>query len=79
MVQFSSVVQSCPTLCDPMDYSTPNFPVQHQLPEPTQIHVHRIGDAIQPSYPLLSPSPPTFKLFPASGSFPRSQFFVSGG
>ena len=78
-VQFSSVVQSCPTLCDPMDCSTPNFPVQHQLPEPTQIHVHRIGDAIQPSYLLLSPSPPTFKLFPASGSFPRSQFFVSGG
>ena len=52
-VQFSSVSQSCPTLCDPMDWSTPGFPVNHQLPEPTQNHVHCISDAIQPSH-LLS-------------------------
>ena len=52
-VQFSSVAQSCPTLCDPMNRSTPGLPVYHQLPEFTQIHVHRVGDAIQPSHPLL--------------------------
>ena len=57
-VQFSSVAQSCPTLCDPMNLSTPGFPVHHQLPEFTQTYVHRVGDAIQPSHPLLSPSPP---------------------
>ena len=56
--QFSSVTQSCPTLCDPMDCSRPGFPVHHQLLEPTQTHVHLVGDAIQPSHPLLSPSPP---------------------
>ena len=56
--QFSSVAQSCPTLCDPMNYSTPGLPVHHQLPEFTQAHVHQVGDAIQPSHPLLSPSPP---------------------
>ena len=50
--------QSCPTLCDPMNRSTPGLPVHHQLPEFTQIHVHRVGDAIQPSHPLSSPSPP---------------------
>ena len=61
-VQFSSVAQSCLTLCDPMDCSTPNFPVHHQLPEPTQTHVHWVCDAIQPSHPLSSPSPPTFNL-----------------
>ena len=61
-VQFSSVAQSCPTFCDPMDCSTPGFPVHHQLPELTQTHVHRVGDAIQLSHPLLSPSPPTFNL-----------------
>ena len=55
---FSSVAQSCPTLCDPMNCSTPGLPVHHQLPEFTQTHVHRVGDAIQPSHPLLSPSPP---------------------
>ena len=54
-VQFSSVAQSCPTLCDPMDCSTPGFPVYHQLLEPTQTHVHQVSDAIQPSHPLLSP------------------------
>ena len=56
--QFSSVAQSCPALCDPMNRSTPGLPVHHQLPEFTQTHVHRVGDAIQPSHPLLSPSPP---------------------
>ena len=57
-LQFSSVAQSCPTLCDPMNHSTSGLPVHHQLPEFTQTHVHRVGDAIQPSPPLLSPSPP---------------------
>ena len=57
-VQFSSVTQSCPTLCDPMNLNTSGLPVHHQLPEFTQIHVHRAGDAIQQSYPLSSPSPP---------------------
>ena len=56
--QFSLVTQSCLTLCDPMDCSTPGLPVHHQLPEPTQTHVHWVSDAIQPSHPLLSPSPP---------------------
>ena len=55
---FSSVSQSCLTLCDPMNRSTPALPVHHQLPEFTQTHVHRVSDAIQPSHPLLSPSPP---------------------
>ena len=55
---FSSVTQSCLTLCDPMDHSTPGFPVHHQLSEFTQTHVHRVGDAIQLSHPLSSPSPP---------------------
>ena len=56
--QIRSVVQSCPTLCDPMNRSTPGLPVHHQLPEFTQNHVHRVSDAIQPSHPLSSPSPP---------------------
>ena len=56
-VQFSSVAQSCPTLCDPMNCSTPGLPVQHQLLEFTQTHVHRVSDAIQPSHPLSFPSP----------------------
>ena len=56
--QFSSVAQSCPTLCDPMNCSMPGLPVHHQLLEFTQTHVHRVGDAIQPSHPLSSPSPP---------------------
>ena len=55
--QIRSVAQSCPTLCDPMNCGTPGLPVHHQLPEFTQTHVHRVGDAIQPSRPLLSPSP----------------------
>ena len=57
-IQFSSVTQSCPTLCDPMNCSTPGLPVHHQLPEFTQTHVHRVCDAIQTSHPLSSPSPP---------------------
>ena len=58
---FSSVAQSCPTLWDPMNHSTPGLPVPHQLPESTQTHVHWVGDAIQPSHPLSSPSPPAPK------------------
>ena len=56
--QIRSVAQSCPTLCDPMNRNTPDLPVHHQLPEFTQTHVHRVNDAIQPSHPLSSPSPP---------------------
>ena len=58
IIQFSSVTQSCPTLCDPMNHNTPGLPVHHQLPEFTQTHVHRVSDAIQPSHPLSSPSAP---------------------
>ena len=61
-VQFSSVAQSCPTLCDPMNHSMPGLPVHHQLPEFTQTHVHLVGDAIQPFHPLWSPSPPALNL-----------------
>ena len=67
--QFSSVIQSCSTLCDPMDCSTPGFPVQHQFPELTQTHVHRVCDAIQPSYSLSYPSPPAFNLSQHQGLF----------
>ena len=67
--QFSSVTQSCPTLCDPMDCSMPGFPVHHQLPELTQARVHRVSDAIQPPHPLLSPSPPAFNLSQHQGLF----------
>ena len=67
-VQFSSVAQSCLTLCNPMDCSTPGFPVHHQLLELTQTHDHRVGDAIQPSHPLLSPSP-AFNLSQHQGLF----------
>ena len=65
----SSVAQSCPTLWDPMDCSMPGFPVQHELPELTQTHVHWVGDAIQPFHPLLSPSPPAFNLPQHQGLF----------
>ena len=61
-LQFSSVAQSCLTLCDPMNRSTLGLPVHHQLPESTQAHVHWVGDAIQPSHPLSSPSPPALNL-----------------
>ena len=60
--QFSSVAQSCPTLWNPMSHSTPGLPVHHQLPESTQTHVHCVSDAIQPSHPLSSPSPPALNL-----------------
>ena len=68
-LSFSSVAQSCPTLCDPMNHSTPGLPVYHQLPESTQTHVHRFGDAIQPSRPLLFLSPPAFNLSQHQGLF----------
>ena len=67
--QYSSVAQSCLTLCDPMDCSLPGFPVHHQLLEFTQTHVHWVSDAIQPSNPLLSPSPPAFSIFQHQGLF----------
>ena len=65
---FSSVAQSYLTLCNPMDFSIPGFPVHHQLPKLAHTHVHRISDAIQPSYPLSSPSPPD-PIFPSSSIF----------
>ena len=68
-VQFSSVAQSCPTLCDPMNCSSPGLPVHHQLPEFTQTHVHRVGDAIQPSHPLSSPSLSALSLPQHQGLF----------
>ena len=68
-VQFHSVAQSCPTLCDPMNRSMPGLPVHHQLLESTQTHVHCVGDAIQPSHPLLSPSPPALNLSQCQGLF----------
>ena len=84
-VQFSSFAQSCLTLCDPMNHSTPGLPVHHQLLESTQTHVHWVGDAVQPSPPLSFPSPPALNLsqhqglFQWVGSFPMSQLFASGG
>ena len=69
IVHFSSVAQSCPTLCDSMNCSMPGFPLHHQLPESTQTHVHRLGDAIQPSHPLSSPSPPALNLSQHQGLF----------
>ena len=70
-VQFSSVTQSCPTSCDPMDCSTPGFPVRHELLELAQTHVHSVGEAIQPSHPLLSPSSLAFNLSQHQGLFKR--------
>ena len=77
--QFSSVAQSCPTLCNPMDCSTLGFPVHHQLLELAQTRVHWVSDAIQPSHLLLSPSPQAFNLSQNQSLFPVSQFFISGG
>ena len=74
-VQFSSVAQLCLTLCDPMNCSTPGLPVHHQLLEFTQTHVHRVGDAIQPSHPLSSPFPPAPNPSQHQ-SFPMSQLFT---
>ena len=76
-VQFSSVAQSCLTPCDPMHCSTPGLPVHHQLSESTQTHVHRVGDATQPSNPLSPPSPPALSLSQHRGLF--HQLFASGG
>ena len=69
IIQFSSLTQSCLTLCNPMDCSMPGLPVHHQLPEFTQTHVHRVGDAIQPSPSMSSPSPLTFNLSQHQGLF----------
>ena len=68
-VQFSSVIHACLTLCDPMNCGMPVLPVHHQLPELTQTHVHRVGDAIQPSHPLSSPSPSALNLSQHQGLF----------
>ena len=78
-VQFSSVAQSCLTLCDPIDCSMPGFPVHHQLLEFTQTHVHWVHDAIQPSHPLSSPSFPVLNLSQHQGLFQWVSFFASGG
>ena len=75
-IQFSSATQLCPTLCDPKDCSTPGIPVHHRLPELTQIHVHRVGDAIQPSHPLSSPSPPAFYLAQHQGFSSESALWI---
>ena len=77
-LQFSSVTQSCPALCDPMNRSMPGLPVHHQLPEFTQTHVRRVGDAIQPSHPVF-PFSSCSQSLPTSGSFPMSQLFTWGG
>ena len=69
LIQFSSVAQLCLTLCNPIECSTSGLPVHHQLPEFTQTHVHPVGDAIQPSHPLSSPSPPALKLSQHQGLF----------
>ena len=76
-VQFISVAQSCPILCDPMNHSTPGLPVHHQLLEFTQTRVRWVSDAIQPSHPVFPFS--HLQSFPASGSFQMSRFFTSGG
>ena len=68
-IQFSSVIQLCSTLCNPMNRSTSGLPVHHQLPEPSQTHVHCVSDAIQPSHPLSSPSPPALNLSQHQGLF----------
>ena len=82
-VQFSSVTQLRPTLCGPMNRNTPGLPVHHQLLEFNKTHIHRVSDAIQPSHPLSSPSPPAPSAcpqsLPASESFPVSQLFTWGG
>ena len=78
--QFSSVTQSCLTLCDPVDCSMPGFPVHYQLPELAQTHVHQIGDAVEPSHPSsFIPFSSCLQSSPALGSFPMSQFFKSDG
>ena len=76
MYEFSSVTQSCLTLCKPMHRNTPGLPVHRQLPEFTQTHVCRVGDAIQPSHPLLSPFPPTFNLSQHQGFYSESVLLI---
>ena len=78
-VQFSSVAQSCLILCNPIDCSTPGFPVHHQLLELAQTHVHQVSDAIQPLSSSVVPFSFCLQSFPASGFFPMSQLFTSGG
>ena len=79
MFQFSLVAQSCLTLCDSMNHSTPGLPVDHQLPESTQTHVHQVNDAIQPSHPLSSPSHPALNLSQHQGLFQWVSSLASGG
>ena len=76
--ELNSVTLSCPTPCNPMDCSMTGFPVHHQLPELTQTHVHRVGDAIQPCHAVV-PFSSCLQSCPASGSFPMRQLFASGG
>ena len=78
-VQFSPVTQLCTTLCDPINHGTPGLPVQHQLPEFTQTHVHWVSDAIQPSHPLSSPSPPALNVSQHQGLFKWLSSSQSGG
>ena len=82
-VQFSSVAQSCPTLCDPMNRSTPGLPVHYQLPEFTQTHVHRVSDAIRPSHPmlpllLLPPIPPSIRVFSDESTHLKADLLQNG-
>ena len=77
--QFSSVAQLCPTLYDPMDCSSPGFPVHHQLPELAHTRVHQVSDTMQTTSSSVVPLSSSLQSFPASGSFPMSQFFASGG
>ena len=79
LVQFSSVAESCLTLCDPMDCSTPGLPVHHQLLKFAQTHVHQVGDAIQRFHPLFSPSPPAFTLPQHQGLSQWVRFFAASG
>ena len=78
MYQFSSVAQSCLTLCEPMDCSMPGLPVHHKLLELAQTHVHRVGDAIKPSHPLSSPSSPAFNLSQHQGLSSQSVLCIKG-
>ena len=78
-ISIISITRLCPILWDPMNCSTPDLPVHHQLPESTQTHGHWVGDANQPAHPLLSPSPPALNLSQHQGLFQMSQLFASGG
>ena len=78
VVQFSSVTQSCLILCNPLDWTTPGFPIHHRPPELAQTHVHLVSKPIQPFHPII-PFYSCLQSFPASGSFPMSELFASGG